>query len=36
LLDHPPRLGSAASPQRVVAGRERPFDRPAGVGVEAA
>jgi len=35
LLDHPPGLGGAA-PQRVVAGRERPVDRSAGVGMEAA
>jgi hypothetical protein len=35
LLNHPPRVGGAA-PQRVVAGRERPVDQSAGVGVEAA
>ena len=35
LLDHPPRLGSAA-PQRVVAGPARDLDRPPGVGVVAA
>jgi hypothetical protein len=35
LLDHPPRLGSAA-PQRVVAGPARYLDRPPGVGMVAA